>query len=97
MENHLIYRVDFSLRFNCLYNFPCRKSFNMPTSPPSPQRPSLLKSSFVSAQKQHAQTAVISQGDTTEIYRSDTLIQVITSDPYLWKWKHFYKTLSVVV
>lgn len=52
------------------------KSFNMPTSPPSPQRPSLLKSSFVSAQKQHAQTAVISQGDTTEIYRSDTLIQV---------------------
>ncbi|XP_061189717.1 sphingomyelin phosphodiesterase 4-like isoform X1 [Saccostrea echinata] len=53
------------------------KSFNMPTSPPSPQRPSLLKSSFVSAQKQHAQTAaVISQGETTETYRSDTLIQV---------------------
>lgn len=60
----------------------------MPTSPPSPQRPSLLKSSFVSAQKQHAQTAVISQGDTTEIYRSDTLIQVITSDPYLYIYEN---------
>nr|XP_022335736.1 sphingomyelin phosphodiesterase 4-like isoform X2 [Crassostrea virginica] len=53
------------------------KSFNIPASPPSPQRPSLLKSSFVSAQKQHAQTtAVINQGETTETYRSDTLIQV---------------------
>ncbi|XP_048752560.2 sphingomyelin phosphodiesterase 4-like isoform X2 [Ostrea edulis] len=53
------------------------KSFNMASSPPSPQRPSLLKSSFVSAQKQHVQTAtVISQGETTETYRSDTMIQV---------------------